>query len=172
VKEIAAGYGTSAYASGFTGTPQAGSQMKVSKQVVWGYSGALASFYAMHISGMQRLPNGNTLICAGTQGHMFEVTSTGDLVWEYTSPIMGGYISGMLGLDASGKPIKGGTVSANSVFRAQRVAPDFPGLVGKSLISEGTIAYPVTYTGFGFGSGGTGGGGGASVGTGSGGAGY
>jgi len=174
VKELAAGYGTSAYASGFTGTPQAGSTMKVSKQVVWGYSGALASFYAMHISGAQRLPNGNTLICAGTQGHMFEVTSTGDLVWEYTSPIMGGYISALLGLDANGKPIKGGTVSSNSVFRAQRVAPDFPGLAGKPLVNEGTLVYPITYSGFGFGSGGTTGGGGGAVGTGGGsaGAGY
>ena len=133
--------------------------MKVSKQIVWGFSGALASFYAQHISGAQRLANGNTLICSGTQGHIFEVTSTGDLVWEYVSPIMGGFISATLGVDASGMPVKGGPVSNNSVFRAQRLAPDFPGLLGKPLFNEGPLTKPAAYTGFGFGGSGIGGGG-------------
>ena len=164
VKELIAGHGTSRYASGNTGGPQNGSKMKVSKQVTWGFSGAIASFYAQHISGAQRLPNGNTLICSGTQGHIFEVTSAGDLVWEYASPIMGGFISPTLGVDINGVPVKGGPVSNNSVFRAQRLAPDFPGLAGKTLFNEGTLTKPVTYTGFGFG-GGTGSGGGGTSGT-------
>jgi len=37
------------------------------------------------VSGAQRLPNGNTLICEGRQGRLFEVTSEGDIVWEYIS---------------------------------------------------------------------------------------
>ncbi len=172
VKELAAGYGTSAYPSGNTGTPQRGSRMKVSKQIVWGFSGALASFYAQHISGAQRLANGNTLICSGTQGHIFEVTSTGDLVWEYVSPIMGGFISATLGVDASGMPVKGGPVSNNSVFRAQRLAPDFPGLLGKPLFNEGPLTKPAAYTGFGFGGSGIGGGGGGASASGGAGAGY
>ena len=32
-------------------------------------------FYSMHISGAQRQPNGNTLICSGTYGILFEVTA-------------------------------------------------------------------------------------------------
>lgn len=31
-------------------------------------------FFSGHISGMQRLPNGNTLVCAGESGHFFEIT--------------------------------------------------------------------------------------------------
>jgi hypothetical protein len=41
------------------------------------------NFYAMNISGAQRLPNGNTLICEGSSGHFFEVTSDNEIVWEF-----------------------------------------------------------------------------------------
>ena len=36
-----------------------------------------SDFYAAIISGAQRLPNGNTLICSGTEGIIFEVTHGG-----------------------------------------------------------------------------------------------
>lgn len=39
--------------------------------------------YAQNISGAQRLPNGNTLICDGPSGYLFEVDSNGDVVWEF-----------------------------------------------------------------------------------------
>jgi len=42
-----------------------------------------ASFYASFISGAQRLPNGNTLVCSGPDGRVFEVTLAGEVVWEY-----------------------------------------------------------------------------------------
>jgi hypothetical protein len=32
---------------------------------------------------MQRLPNGNTLITEGAPGRVIEVTSDGQIVWEY-----------------------------------------------------------------------------------------
>jgi hypothetical protein len=35
------------------------------------------------MSGMQRLPNGNTLICEADPGRVFEVTPAGKVVWEY-----------------------------------------------------------------------------------------
>ena len=35
----------------------------------------------------QRLPNGNTLICADTYGYIVEVTADGDVVWEYIVPV-------------------------------------------------------------------------------------
>lgn len=38
------------------------------------------------IGGCQRLPGGNTLICEGAKGCIFEVTPEGDGVWEYVSP--------------------------------------------------------------------------------------
>lgn len=40
-------------------------------------------FYAERISGAQRLENGNTLVCEGTNGRFFEVTPAGEIVWEY-----------------------------------------------------------------------------------------
>jgi len=36
------------------------------------------------------LPNGNTLICEGDFGRLFEVTMGGDIVWEYVNPYFGG----------------------------------------------------------------------------------
>lgn len=51
---------------------------------VWSYTAATpADFYATNISGAQRLSNGNTLICDGPAGYFFEVTTAGDVVWDY-----------------------------------------------------------------------------------------
>jgi hypothetical protein len=36
------------------------------------------------------LPNGNTLICEGDFGRLFEVTAGGEVVWEYVNPYFGG----------------------------------------------------------------------------------
>ncbi len=57
---------------------------------VWSYtSPRQADFFAGHISGAQRLPNGNTLICSGEQGQLFEVNAKGKTVWKYVSPFRG-----------------------------------------------------------------------------------
>jgi len=54
---------------------------------VWSYQASTPTdFYSQVISGTQRLPNGNTLVCSGTQGWFFEVTQAGDIVWEYDNP--------------------------------------------------------------------------------------
>jgi hypothetical protein len=42
------------------------------------------SFYASHLSGAQRLIDGNTLICDGESGKIFEVTPEGSIVWQKT----------------------------------------------------------------------------------------
>ncbi len=39
--------------------------------------------YARHLSGAQRLPNGNTLVIEGTLGHFLEITDNETIVWEY-----------------------------------------------------------------------------------------
>jgi hypothetical protein len=44
-------------------------------------------FYSSFISGAERLPNGNTLICSGAEGIFFEVTPEGKTVWEYHNPV-------------------------------------------------------------------------------------
>ncbi len=56
-------------------------------KVVWSYvAPKRIDFYAPFISGAQRLPNGNTLICSGTNGTVFEVTPKNETVWKYVNP--------------------------------------------------------------------------------------
>ncbi len=78
-------------------------------------------FFSAFISGAQRLPNGNTLICEGMTGRLLEVTGEGEVVWEYVNQFYG-YD------DRFGH--------ANMVFRAYRYGPDFPGLKGQDLNPE------------------------------------
>ncbi|MCP4705400.1 MAG: hypothetical protein GY865_12420 [candidate division Zixibacteria bacterium] len=90
-------------------------------------------FYSRFISGSQRQPNGNTLICSGLKGRFFEVETDGDIVWEYKSPIT---VDG---------PVTQGTVLGtgdNAVFRCYRYAADYPGLVGKDLTPGDFIELP------------------------------
>jgi hypothetical protein len=64
---------------------------------VWTYSAAKRiDFYAPFISGAERLANGDTLICSGTNGTLFEVTPKNEIVWKYVNPTksdspMGGF---------------------------------------------------------------------------------
>jgi hypothetical protein len=59
----------------------------VTSEIVWSYvDPTMYAFYSSHISGAQRLPNGNTLICEGRTGRLFEVTAGGEVVWEYVNP--------------------------------------------------------------------------------------
>lgn len=54
---------------------------------VWEYTAPnKVDFFSSHISGAERLPNGNTLICSGEQGRVFEVNASGGIVWEYVNP--------------------------------------------------------------------------------------
>jgi hypothetical protein len=83
-------------------------------RIVWEYVGApRRSFYSPYISGVQRLPNGNTFICEGDPGRLlgvmprlFEVTPEGEIVWEFRSPY-------------------GEKDSTYGVYRATRYAPGF-----------------------------------------------
>ena len=94
-------------------------------EIAWDYRGEPAiSFYSYQISGAERQPNGNTLICEGATGRFIEVTSGNQIVWEYINPLMAD--SGRLaGGSSSGR--------ANSVFRAHRFAPGDPALEGRDL---------------------------------------
>jgi len=60
----------------------------VSGNTVWCYEDG-DRFYSPYRSGVQRLPNGNTLICESDAGRIFEVTSGCDIVWDYYSPFLG-----------------------------------------------------------------------------------
>lgn len=61
----------------------------VTLEKIWEYTASGRQtflFYSPFISSAQRLPNGNTLICEGNDGRLFEVTSKKEIVWEYMSP--------------------------------------------------------------------------------------
>ena len=81
-------------------------------EIVWSYQEQnLYYFFSPYISGAQRLDNGNTLICEGNFGRLFEVTRERQLVWEYVSPHF------HVPKDAPNSP------PSNSVFRAFRYSP-------------------------------------------------
>lgn len=105
-------------------------------------------FHSGHISGAQRLPNGNTLICSGEQGRLVEVTPEKEVAWEFINPH---FDPEMLEKDdgpgrgprgrrgdrdrrgdrgGRGGPGGGGRPESNpgALFRATRLAPDHPGL--------------------------------------------
>lgn len=55
---------------------------------VWEYKATIpTTFYSQNVSNAQRLPNGNTLVCKGNGGWIFETTSAGQIVWEYFPPV-------------------------------------------------------------------------------------
>lgn len=58
------------------------------EEIVWRYrpKDNPQGFYSPHIGGCQRLPSGNTLVCEGAKGCLFEVNPQGEVVWEYVSP--------------------------------------------------------------------------------------
>ena len=80
------------------------------------------------MSGAQRLPNGNTLICEGTSGNVFQVMPDGNTVWKYVYPMN------------KSTPLKqGDALSINFVYRAYWYAPDHPGLQKYNLTPGDTI---------------------------------
>src|ERR1051326_2623871 len=86
--------------------------------VIWEYTGEPPEqFFSAHISGAERLPNGNVLICEGASGRVFKITRRGETVWEWVTPFV---------------------TTTNErrrawIFRVHRYAPDFPALHGRSL---------------------------------------
>jgi hypothetical protein len=79
------------------------------EEPIWSYTtDNPLDFYAGYLSGTQRLPNGDTLICDGDHGVFFEVTQEKKTVWKYHNTIP--------------------TPLTNQVFKILCYAPDYPGL--------------------------------------------
>ncbi|MEI6669477.1 MAG: SUMF1/EgtB/PvdO family nonheme iron enzyme [Acidobacteriota bacterium] len=111
---------------------------------VWHYEAKTRTdFFSSEISGAHRLPNGNTLICAGVVGHLFEVTPAGDIVWQYVNPMVRGGI--LAQGETPGKDNRGHLF--NAVFKVHRYAPDYPGLAGRDLTPKGVIELPASEKG-------------------------
>ena len=84
-----------------------------------------SSFYSRIVSSAQRLPNGNTLVCDGDQGGVFELDTNDNIVWKYQNPVnnSNGNIS-----------TQGGAIPNNALlFRAIKYAPNFPAFIGRDL---------------------------------------
>src|SRR5690606_12663974 len=102
----------------------------VTLEVVWSYRAA--NFFSTNISGAQRLANGNTLITEGAPGRIFEVTSNGEIVWEYMN---------------APSPVGRGS---NAVYRAYRIPyewlPQVPPPVEQAVTAPapGTFILPAS----------------------------
>ena len=111
---------------------------------VWTYTATPpTNFYSSEISGAQRLPNGNTLICEGIKGNLFEVTSAGQTVWSYMCPVTTTILTqGDAILVDAARPDQ----LMNAVFRVTRYPTNYAGLLGRDLTSQGTIEIPQNQT--------------------------
>jgi hypothetical protein len=84
----------------------------LTEEIEWEYTGTpKESFLSRYISGAQRLPNGNTLICEGGKAHLFEVTPSGEIVWSFVNPWR--------------VPSTTGTTWHESIYRCTRYSPEY-----------------------------------------------
>ena len=93
----------------------AGSGMALPAQpeLAWTWDGGDEPIFNGHISGVQRLESGNTLVCLGEEGRVLEVTPDHVVVWEYLQdfkPDEGSERGGPAGRSGppQGRPDRGG----------------------------------------------------------------
>ncbi|HEX2683140.1 MAG TPA: aryl-sulfate sulfotransferase, partial [Ferruginibacter sp.] len=85
------------------------------------------NFYSHNVSNGQRLSNGNTLICVGAGGTIFEIDASGKIVWKYISPIGNKGIIRQ-GAQATDNPIFRGLFydKTYSAFKHKKLKPGKP----------------------------------------------
>lgn len=92
---------------------------------VWTYEAPVPTdFVGRAISGAQRLANGNTLICNGARGRIFEVTPEGETVWAFRNPFTGTAVL------AQGDSV---AEFSNLYFKCNRYPAEFPAFEGRDL---------------------------------------
>lgn len=98
----------------------------------WTYQGTTsAPMYSENISGANRLPNGNTIICSGTIGRFLEVTPAKEIVWEYICPVqLTGEMTQGQKPDADLARVD---ETMNSVFRVYKYPVDYAAYKDKNL---------------------------------------
>lgn len=89
----------------------------VTKEIVWS---SPTNWYSWHISGAERLPNGNTFICDGPAGRLFEIAPEGEVVWEYQNPHVSEMTARKNGRAQVGFEDIGGRDTVHAVYRAMR----------------------------------------------------
>ena len=80
------------------------------------------NLYAMLVSSIQPLPNGNFLLTDGPAGKIFEVDFNKNTVWDYISPVT-----------AIGPVSQGSTATGNVILRADKYPSDFIGFSGMDM---------------------------------------
>lgn len=105
----------------------------------WTYkANPTTNFYGMDIGGVQRLPNGSSLITYGIAGTLFEVTTNGTTVWDYVNPVTSAPL--VQGSAIPTDPVAlFQTQYMNEVFKVHRYDTNFVGLLGKDLTPRGTL---------------------------------
>ncbi|MCA8953356.1 MAG: aryl-sulfate sulfotransferase [Planctomycetes bacterium] len=109
---------------------------------VWTFTEA--GFNSLFVSSAERLPNGNTLICSGTQNRLFEVTAAGTTVWNYVDPAPSlifqcHYVERSLWRDTGELPIGGGTVAFDHLTGSPHAGQIFVLLGSISGTAPGTL---------------------------------
>jgi hypothetical protein len=111
---------------------------------VWRYVAPKpGDFYSPEISGAHRLPNGNTLMCAGVLGTFLEITAQGEVVWKYVNPVVRGGILAQgetPGVDDRGHYL-------NAVFKVHRYPPDYPAFSGRKMEAGAPLELPAAMRG-------------------------
>jgi len=89
----------------------------------WSYTAdPPTSFYSHVYGGAQRLKDGNTLICYGTHGVLFEVTPDQNKIWEWTNPYP--------------------NLNQNDIFKIEYIPPEEPPAPNEpDLNCEGSLSW-------------------------------
>jgi len=98
----------------------------------WSYWGDTTfPMYSEDISGAQRLPNGNTIICSGGTGDLREVTYLGEVVWKYICPVQA---TGLIpqGTAPAVDPTHT-SETLNAVFRIYKYPASYGAFTGRTL---------------------------------------
>ena len=82
-------------------------------------------FYSSILSSAQRLSNGNTLICEGRTGEVFEIDSNENIVWKYVVPVNNA--TGNIIQPTDNPPLN------NLTFRAIKYSTSYPAFIGRDL---------------------------------------
>lgn len=102
------------------------------KTVNWSHTASpKEAFFAAHVSGVQRLKNGNTFYTDGVKGRMVELNQQGQEIWVYQNPVTK---TGSLRQGVSPPKVQG-----INLFKAIKYSSNHAAFVNRSLQPVGAI---------------------------------
>lgn len=116
--------------------------------LTWTYDGGATNpFLSAHTSGAERQANGNTLICDGPAGRVFEVDSNDNIVWDWTNTYSTGGRNGIFKVrryqhwlwpgDASLSASVSNSIDFDLIAGSDRAGSDYLLLANRSGIDAG-----------------------------------